>query len=119
MSSKIVPPISMMSPEPNKASSSGTKLAPSKALSKESKSTKPMSSLTESLDVKSIKKCSKSNLKMLALVLSEIVNELYDSDEENEQEASSHHSAQSEQGSITSNDLYNSELYQDGQDPFA
>ena len=55
-----------------------------------------------------------------AKALSEGVNELYnDDDEEEEQEASSSHSAQSEQGSITSKDPYNNELYQDGQDLFA
>ena len=56
---------------------------------------------------------------MLALALSEKISELHDSDEKIEQEASSHHSSQSDQGSTISKDPYNSELYQEGQDPFA
>ena len=75
-----VTPISL-TPAPtldtNKASGSGTKEV-KQTVSKASpiKSEKPKSSPTESLDVKSIKKYSKSELKMLALALSERISEL-------------------------------------------
>ena len=56
---------------------------------------------------------------MLARALNKRLSELCE-DENEDQEASFHNSAQSSgQGFVSSKDPYNSELYQDGQDLFA
>ena len=88
-----VTPISMSQTpalDPNKVSGSGTKevkQATSKTSSVKSKADKP--NPTKSLDVESIKKCSKSDLKMQALALSNRISELHKSDEEVDQNAPS------------------------------
>lgn len=73
---------------------------------------KSKSSPTESLDVKNIKKCSNLELKMLARALNERLSNLCD--DEDKVESSPASSQSSEQGSISSKDPYNSELFQDG-----
>ena len=85
MTSTVVPPIDILSPAPqNKAKASGNG----------NKSIKFKSSPTKFLDIKNVKKCSNSQLKMLVRALNERLNELWE-DEGEGQEASSHNSPQS------------------------
>ena len=96
MASKTVPPLDILSPEHKdkaKASSSG------------SKSIKSKSSPTKSIDIKNVKKCSNSELRMLARTLNKRLSELCE-DEIEDQEASSYNSAQLGQGSINTKDHF-------------
>ena len=72
MTSKVVPLMDMLSPEPKDKA---------KVFTNGSKSTRSKSSPTEYLNIKNVKKCSNSDLRMLARVLNERLSELYEDED--------------------------------------
>ena len=96
MANTATPP-AVKAPEPkNKAKASG------------SKSSKSNSSPTTSFDIKSIKKCPRTELQMLAKSLNERIIELCDDEE----------ASPSSPQSIGQGSVYQQGLFQDNQDPF-
>ena len=84
----------------------------SKAISKEKEHCSSPSGPSTSLDFDSVSKLSNDELKSLIQVINARVSNI-------EEDASDKEETSSSQNSINNNDPYNSELFQDSQDPFA